>query len=89
METSGQHPSSALDQEVNLMTRLHPENTAVEDQGRRDLASWQELASQPVAFDVSEARARLHKKLESAISEQDTLEQSKTWPTAPSAGSKS
>jgi len=69
--------SAALDQEVDLMTRLHPEERPSKDQVARDLAAWQQLAGEPVGFDVSDARARLREKLESAISEQDTLEQYK------------
>jgi serine/threonine protein kinase len=69
--------SGALDQEVDLMTRLHPEERPSKDQVARDLASWQELAAEPAAFDVSEARTRLREKLQSAIAQQNTLEQYK------------
>jgi serine/threonine protein kinase len=72
------HPrSGALDQEVDLMTRLQPEERPSMEQVARDLAAWQALASEPVALDLSDARARLRAKLESAISEQDTLDQQK------------
>jgi hypothetical protein len=72
------HPrAGALDQEVDLMTRLHPEERPTKEQVARDLAAWQELATEPVTFDVSAARVRLRAKLESAIAEQDTLEQQK------------
>jgi serine/threonine protein kinase len=72
------HPrSGALDQEVDLMTRLHPEERPPKDQVARDLASWKELASEPASFDLSEARVRLRQKLQSAISEQDMQEQYK------------
>jgi hypothetical protein len=60
-----------------LMTRLHPDERPRKDQVARDLALWQELAGEPVALDVSAARARLHEKLRSAIAEQDTQEQYK------------
>jgi serine/threonine protein kinase len=54
------HPQSgSLDQEVDLMTRLHPEERPSKDQVARDLALWRELASGPVMFDVSAAGARL------------------------------
>jgi serine/threonine protein kinase len=77
------HPrAAALDQEVDLMTRLHPEERPTKEQVARDLASWQELASEPVAFDVSDARARLRTKLEGAIAEQDTREQQKEFALA-------
>jgi serine/threonine protein kinase len=70
------HPrASALDQEVDLMTRLHPEERPTKEQVARDLVSWHELSSEPVAFDVSDARSRVRTKLEKAISEQDTQEQ--------------
>jgi serine/threonine protein kinase len=70
------HPrASALDKEVDLMTRLHPEERPTKEQLARDLVSWHELSSEPVAFDVSDARSRVRTKLEKAISEQDTQEQ--------------
>jgi serine/threonine protein kinase len=70
------HPrASALDQEVDLMTRLHSEERPTKEQLARDLVSWHELSSEPVAFDVSDARSRVRTKLEKAISEQDTQEQ--------------
>jgi serine/threonine protein kinase len=70
------HPrASALDQEVDLMTRLHPEERPTKEQVARDLVSWHELSSEPVAFDVSDARLRVRTKLEKAISEQYTQEQ--------------
>jgi len=59
------------------MTRLHPEERPSKDQVARDLASWQELGAETAVFDVSDARARLREKLQSAIAEQDTLEQHK------------
>lgn len=66
------HPRAAiLDQEVDLMTRLHSEERPSKEQVARDLASWQALATEPATFDVSDARARLHEKLKSTISEQD------------------
>jgi serine/threonine protein kinase len=72
------HPrANALDQEVDLMTRLHPEERPPKEQVARDLATWHELSSEPVAFDVSDARSRVRTKLEKAISEQDTQEQRK------------
>lgn len=72
------HPrSGALDQEVDLMTRLHPEERPSKDQVARDLAAWGEMAAQPVVFDLSEARARLRDKLGVEIAEQDAEEQRK------------
>jgi serine/threonine protein kinase len=70
------HPrSGALDQEVDLMTRLHPEERPSKAQVARDLAAWQALAATPAVFDVSVARSRLREKLQSEIAEQDTVEQ--------------
>jgi hypothetical protein len=43
----------------------------------RDLTMWQELATEPVAFDVTDARSKLRIKLESAVAERDTQEQQK------------
>lgn len=69
--------AAALDQEVDLMTRLHAEERPSKDQVARDLAAWTELASEPVALDVSAARARLREKLGPQIAEQDTQAQRK------------
>jgi serine/threonine protein kinase len=72
------HPrAAALDQEVDLMTRLHPEERPSKEQVARDLTTWQELATKPVAFDVTDARSKLRIKLESAVAERDTQEQQK------------
>lgn len=72
------HPRSAsLDQEVDLMTRLHPDERPSKEQVARDLAAWQDLAATPTVFDVSAARARLHQKLRSSMAEQDIQEQYK------------
>ncbi len=72
------HPrAGSLDQEVDLMTRLHPGERPTKEQVARDLALWQDLAGEPVVFDVSAARARLYEKLRSSIAEQDTQEQYK------------
>jgi serine/threonine protein kinase len=72
------HPrAAALDQEVDLMTRLHPEERPSKEQVARDLAAWSDLAAVPTVFDVSDARAKLHAKLQSTIAEQDTREQNK------------
>jgi serine/threonine protein kinase len=72
------HPhSGALDQEVDLMTRLHPEERPSKAQVARDLAAWQTLGASAVVLDVSDARARLRRKLQSQIAEQDTVQQNK------------
>ena len=69
--------AAALDQEIDLMTRIHPEERPSKEQVARDLTAWQDLAAVPVALDVSEARSRLRQKLNPHIAEQDTLEQRK------------
>ena len=72
------HPrSGALDQEVDLMTRLHPEERPSMAQVARDLAAWQSLSATPAVFDVSAARSRLREKLQFEIAEQDMVEQNK------------
>ena len=72
------HPrSGALDQEIDLMTRLHPEERPSKAQVARDLAAWQALGADAVVLDVSDARARLRQKLQSEIAEQDVVEQYK------------
>jgi serine/threonine protein kinase len=72
------HPrSGALDKEVDLMTRLHPEERPSKAQAARDLAAWQALGAGPATLDVSEARSRLRQKLQAEIAEQDTAERYK------------
>lgn len=53
------------------MTRLHPEDRPTKEQVAADLAAWKELATAPVALDVSAARSRLRNKLSTTIAEQD------------------
>ena len=69
--------AAALDQEVDLMTRLHADERPSKEQVARDLAAWKALASEPVVLDVSAARARLHEKIGPQIAEQDTQAQRK------------
>lgn len=69
--------AEALDREIDLMTRLHPEDRPSKEQVARDLIAWQQLAVEPVALDVTEARFGLRAKLASAIAEQDTMAQRK------------
>jgi serine/threonine protein kinase len=69
--------SGALDQEVDLMTRLHPEERPSKAQVARDLAAWQSLTAGAAVLDVSAARSRLREKLQSEIAEQDMAEQYK------------
>jgi serine/threonine protein kinase len=69
--------SVALDLEIDLMTRVHAEERPSKEQVARDLVAWQQLSSEPVVLDMSKARVRLREKLETAIAEQDTLEQQK------------
>lgn len=72
------HPyASVLDREIDLMTRLHPEDRPSKAQVAKDLAAWGELAGAPVVLDISAAQAQLRLKLKSAIAEQDTREQQK------------
>ena len=69
--------SRDLDQEVDLMTRLHPEERPSKAQAARDLADWQALGTGPAVLDVSQARSQLRQKLRAEIAEQDTAEQNK------------
>jgi len=72
------HPrAGALDQEVDLMTRLRPEGRPSKEQVARDLKAWNDLAAEPIVLDVSDARARLRAKLHATMTEQDTREQQK------------
>jgi len=69
--------AGALDQEIDLMTRLHPEERPSKEQVARDLAAWRHLASAPVELDVSSARSQLRVKLGAAIARQDIQAQRK------------
>jgi serine/threonine protein kinase len=69
--------AAALDQEIDVMTRLHPEDRPTKEQVAADLAAWKELATAPVTLDVSAARSRLRNKLSTTIAEQDTQAQQK------------
>jgi serine/threonine protein kinase len=72
------HPRTAtLDQEVDLMTRLRPEERPSKAQVARDLAAWQSLEAASAVFDVSAARSRLREKLQFEIAGQDIVEQDK------------
>lgn len=72
------HPrSQVLDQEVDLMTRLRPEERPSKEQVARDLTTWKELATEIPVMDVSEARVRFRAKIEKALDEQDTQEEYK------------
>lgn len=63
--------AAVLDQEIDLMTRLHPEERPTKEQVARDLLAWDGLAKEPVVLDVSAARARLHAKIGQQIAAQD------------------
>ena len=72
------HPrSGALDQEIDLMTRLHPKERPSKAQVAEDLAAWQTLGADAVVLDVSDARTRLRQNLQSEIAEQDMVQQYK------------
>lgn len=69
--------ADALDQEIDLMTRLHADERPTKEQVARDLGAWEQLANEPVVLDVSATRARLHSKIGQQIAEQDTQAQRK------------
>jgi serine/threonine protein kinase len=69
--------AAALDQEIDLMTRLHPDERPTKEQVARDLAAWSRLEVEPVVLDVSAARARLRSKIATQIAEHDTQAQRK------------
>ena len=69
--------AGVLDQEIDLMTRLHAEERPTKEQVARDLTAWQQLASEPLVLDVSGARSRLREKLGMAIAAQDTRAEQK------------
>jgi serine/threonine protein kinase len=69
--------TGTLDQEVDLMTRLRPEERPSKAQVARDLSAWQSLEAAPAVFDVLAARSRLREKLQFEIAGQDSVEQDK------------
>jgi len=72
------HPhASALDRLVDRMTRLRPAERPTMAQVARDLKAWAELASKPVAIDVSTIRAQLHEKLAAELTAGELLQQRK------------
>jgi len=72
------HPrADALDQEVDRMTRLHPEERPTKEQVARDLRTWLELSTDSPSFDLSDLRLRLRSKLEAQLSEREIEEQRK------------
>lgn len=72
------HPhASALDLLIDRMTRLRPAERPNMAQVARDLKAWLELASAPVAIDVSGVRARLREKLADELTADELLQQRK------------
>ena len=67
--------AGALDQEIDLMTQIHPEARPSKEQVARDLAAWLELAEEPPSLDVSQERARLQERIHDALMRQDLQEQ--------------
>lgn len=65
------HGAGAIDQEIDVMTRLQPENRPSKEQVATDLRAWGDLADEPVVLDVSDARLRLQEKLRSQLDAQD------------------
>ncbi len=72
------HPHAAsLDQEIDLMTRVHPEDRPSKAQVARDLSAWSQLPVQAAAVDVASMRVRVQAKLGQVLAEQDTRAQRK------------
>lgn len=69
--------ADALDQEIDLMTRLHADERPTMEQVARDLAAWEQLADEPLVLDVSAARARLQSKIGPLLAAQDIQAQRK------------
>lgn len=63
--------ANVLDQEIDLMTSIHAADRPTKQQVARDLDAWGRLGNDATALDVSEARARLNRKLGHHIAEQD------------------
>ncbi|MDQ3879349.1 MAG: protein kinase [Actinomycetota bacterium] len=75
------HPrADVLDHEIDIMTRLHPEERPTKAQVARDLRAWADLANEAGdVFDVSAARSRLRAKLEKEITASDIRDQQKEF----------
>lgn len=70
------HPhANKLDQEIDLMTRLDPSERPTKSQIANDLQIWKSLTAKSLAIDISTARAKLHRKLAPAISQQHLQEE--------------
>lgn len=72
-----QPQASALDLLIDRMTRLRPAERPNMAQIARDFKAWRELASAPVAMDVSSIRARLREKLADELTADELLQQRK------------
>jgi serine/threonine protein kinase len=66
--------ADALDRLVERATRLRPEERPAMEDLANDLASWLELSTEPLLFDVSDVRSRLRAKLADEFQELDTRE---------------
>ena len=72
------HPRAyVLDQAIDRMTRLRPEERPTMFEVARDLAGWSTLVTETPALDISEARSRMMTKIARAMDEQNTLGEQK------------
>ena len=70
------HPhANKLDQEIDLMTKLDPNERPTKGQIANDLHIWKSLSTESLAIDISTARAKLHRKLAPAISQKRLREE--------------
>jgi serine/threonine protein kinase len=69
--------ADALDQLVDLTTRLHPGERPTMDQVARDLAAWGDLGQLPGELDVSEISAEFRSKVNRELAAEDLLDERK------------
>jgi serine/threonine protein kinase len=67
--------TGGLDELVDRMTKLRPQERPTMEQVSRDLAAWQQLQAEPEVFDLSDRRLQIRAKLQGAISEHEAVEQ--------------
>ncbi len=69
--------ADSLDREVDIATRLHPEERPSKEQFARDLSHWCEASQDPPAIDITQSALRLREKLQAELQHQDIQEQRK------------
>jgi serine/threonine protein kinase len=77
------HPHAAvLDRLVDRMTRVRADERPTMQEVAEELAQWEQLSTEGVVVDVSEARQRLHTSMRAEFDQQDLLEQQREMAVA-------